>query len=507
MSLVNVTDGTVALPTNYSVDKSIKHRLPALQATPVLDYDFLRRLCKDPGLQNRHNPETTEEAHEHFMKNYHKMFIDPHAHLKSKPPGELNTGERKKKASHPSLISHATGGYTGNVPAMKDFPQKSYPIDTITHNVGDYLPFLHKERKISDPKHVRKQGIKTLRRLTRKYPFERTTDENKVIFDILKKMPVITRQVPSERVLKELAVVVTIDIWKEPEFTVFGNTGLHLILKGSVSPLAIPYVRTESNVAAFNRVPTPTPFEEDVLTVGEVFGTLVKVEGREPNSRLLTVKTLEPNCEFLRITTTDYKRVIEQIENRDQTEKTNVLSFCSSYKYWPRQPLLALANLIEWTSFQANTVLVSEGFNAPFIGFIRSGECHVLRQVDVKHTLPNGKQEQRTKQVVMGKLTESQSFGEISVLLDEPMTCSIVASTHLEMGIIDPTKLKELDEVTLQLLKQSNQRTFGNLTQEDIHEEYMQQELKREWNEYKHSIVVDAINTRGIRPGYGKWAK
>ena len=33
---------------------------------------------------------------------------------------------------------------------------------------------------------------------------------------------------------------------------------------------------------------------------------------------------------------------------------------------------------------------MSEGYNAPFVGIIKSGECHVLRQVEVLHTLPNG---------------------------------------------------------------------------------------------------------------------
>ena len=31
-------------------------------------------------------------------------------------------------------------------------------------------------------------------------------------------------------------------------------------------------------------------------------------------------------------------------------------------------------------------VLVSEGYKAPYIGFIKSGECHVLRQVEVMKT-------------------------------------------------------------------------------------------------------------------------
>ena len=37
------------------------------------------------------------------------------------------------------------------------------------------------------------------------------------------------------------------------------------------------------------------------------------------------------------------------------------------------------------------TVLVSEGYTAPFLAIIKSGECHVLRHVEVLRTLPNGK--------------------------------------------------------------------------------------------------------------------
>lgn len=37
------------------------------------------------------------------------------------------------------------------------------------------------------------------------------------------------------------------------------------------------------------------------------------------------------------------------------------------------------------------SVIVSEGYMSPFIGFIKSGECHILRQVEVMHALPNGK--------------------------------------------------------------------------------------------------------------------
>ena len=67
-------------------------------------------------------------------------------------------------------------------------------------------------------------------------------------------------------------------------------------------------------------------------------------------------------------------------------------------------------------------VISSEGYRCPFIGFISSGSCHVLRKVDVPHFNYKLKTvEKRMRQVVIGKLKENESFGEISVALKEPM--------------------------------------------------------------------------------------
>ena len=51
-------------------------------------------------------------------------------------------------------------------------------------------------------------------------------------------------------------------------------------------------------------------------------------------------------------------------------------------------------------------------------------------------------QEKRVKQVVMGKLGINDSFGEISVITDEPITCSIVTSSPVQLAVIEPDKLK-----------------------------------------------------------------
>ena len=46
--------------------------------------------------------------------------------------------------------------------------RKPQTIDDFTYNIKDYLPLLHKERKSEDPKAIRVENIKTLRRLLKK---------------------------------------------------------------------------------------------------------------------------------------------------------------------------------------------------------------------------------------------------------------------------------------------------------------------------------------------------
>jgi hypothetical protein len=45
----------------------------------------------------------------------------------------------------------------------------------------------------------------------------------------------------------------------------------------------------------------------------------------------------------------------QQIKQREHTEKVNLLLSCGQYKLWPRQPLLQVAELIEWISYPPNT--------------------------------------------------------------------------------------------------------------------------------------------------------
>ena len=51
-------------------------------------------------------------------------------------------------------------------------------------------------------------------------------------------------------------------------------------------------------------------------------------------------------------------------------------------------------------------------------------------------------QEKRTKQVVMGRLGASESFAELSILLNEQITCSVVTATDMTLGVIKPDRIK-----------------------------------------------------------------
>lgn len=56
-----------------------------------------------------------------------------------------------------------------------------------------------------------------------------------------------------------------------------------------------------------------------------------------------------------------------------------------------------------------------------------------------------GKKEKRMKQVVIGKLKENDSFGEVSVTMKEPMTCSIVTETPCKLGVIPYDKISSIE--------------------------------------------------------------
>ncbi len=129
----------------------------------------------------------------------------------------------------------------------------------------------------------------------------------------------------------------------------------------------------------------------------------------------------------------------------------------------------------------------------------------MLRKVDVPHiNKKTGQKEKRMKQVVVGKLKEKDSFGEISVIMKEPMTCSIVTEKECLVGVILCDRLKELDPMTMRLLLQTN-RTFADISDKQIFETYIEQQKKKEWKQFKSLVVKNVFEKRGIVHETGKY--
>ena len=56
----------------------------------------------------------------------------------------------------------------GRTTEVEKRPTKKSSPTEFTHNIKDYLPLFHKERRSEDPDQIRLDNIKTLRRLLRK---------------------------------------------------------------------------------------------------------------------------------------------------------------------------------------------------------------------------------------------------------------------------------------------------------------------------------------------------
>nr|XP_039266202.1 cyclic nucleotide-binding domain-containing protein 1-like isoform X2 [Styela clava] len=295
-----------------------------------------------------------------------------------------------------------------------------------------------------------------------------------------------------------------------PRPTVFGNSGLFMILKGSVRPQAFPYLNLknlsdkEENI--LSRTQTPILKRRHIkLTASDCFGTFEKVPGKSDNSKIFSVITREP-CEFLKISCNDFKRIITKITEEEQSKKMSLIQSCSSYKNWPNLSIKALARCVEWQHYSANTIILNEGEVCPFIGFIKSGRCEIFKSVEAVKTLPNNRKMRIRKQVCMGVLTTGDSVGETSMLMQELLTCSVIARTDVEIGIIKEERLNDIDDTTRTLLIQSSKPTFSNLTEDDIQQNFIAQEMKLDWEKLKHKVLLKTINYCGIRPGYGKWS-
>ncbi|XP_036374343.1 cyclic nucleotide-binding domain-containing protein 1 [Megalops cyprinoides] len=331
----------------------------------------------------------------------------------------------------------------------------------------------------------------------RKLPIDRSQAEQQAIRRMLSTFPSLPAHLSRQELL-QISSITVLESWERGQ-AVFGCSGFYLILKGSVKLLAQEGLK----VTAYQKAPT--------IGVGGCFGTLVQA-GVDTDSDLgqAGVVTLcaiaQDACEVLRISQAGYTKLRKEIAAQNSSLRESLIQSCPFYLHWPRLSVKKLASLIQMRILPANQVLVTQGQVCPFVGYIRTGACTVLQDIGALKGKLHGKKGSRARYVVVGTLGEKESFGEVSILLDQPSPCSVVTATEVKMGVILPEALKGMDVVTRSLMVQTAQPMYRKLSQEQIEKEYLTQQRHREWENTKKRVLSDALFYNGIVQGCGKWS-
>ena len=481
-----------------------------------IDYEKLKELNLIVSSANQQE-ENDNDRHKTIMANFDSIFLK----LEKPLPGIPNKPTKAFQLSHAHVKRPKSRFIADRQKLEASDPPTKYD-NPLSHDIRFYtmkksVDFVRGQPMNDDLVFAKEKNIASLYSLIKKLPFQRTRKEHKQVYRLMRDLwpneldSLLNDSQTQYPVLKELASVASLDTCNEAGLTVFGNTGLHLILRGSARPQTLPYLRSDHKLTENDSqdFPCPTPLLKrrlvHKLISGDWFGTLKKVEGREINSKVLTLITLEP-CQFLKIPINDYQRILERIKQRIQNEKVNVVKAVSPYDKWAGMSIGKLAALMEWKTFSAGSVIMAEAEISPYIVFIRDGNCNVFRQVEALKTLPNGRKKRLFKNVLMGKLGAGDALGEYSILEQKPFSCTVVAVTDLDVGVIYPYKLEELDVTIRTLFSQSVQPKFADITEDDIHTNFIEQQMKDDWNQLKQKVLLQTINHCGIRPGYGKWS-
>ncbi|KAM6171805.1 cyclic nucleotide-binding domain-containing protein 1 [Erethizon dorsatum] len=351
-------------------------------------------------------------------------------------------------------------------------------------------------------------------------PIHRTTREHNIVWKMLKTVPDLASQLSDEH-LKTLSKNIISETWVKGSI-VFGNDGFYVILKG----LARPYTMlcenlTEENDLTGSITPqinivfdeglktSPTaetflPPDDLMLRQWSTFGSLEVTPDTELEARPLSV-VAEVDCEILKIPAKDYEKLKLEKAKLENTHKMKLICKCPYYEEWPALSICELTALVKWKNFPAGHVIVEIGNIISFVAYINYGYCKIYRSIIGFVKLPSNKVKKTRKLVYVGRLKEKESFGEISVLLQVPFTCTIIAGSDVEMAIIEDKDIFELGEVTQKLMVQTAKPTFGHLTDEEVKNEYLQKEQQREWKGFKRRTVKNSLFHNGINPGFGKW--
>ncbi|XP_004680073.1 PREDICTED: cyclic nucleotide-binding domain-containing protein 1 [Condylura cristata] len=418
--------------------------IPSLKVSKHIDYSQLNTLCHLRGIQYNHVSGPLLSAHDDFMKQYSKIFMKKRPRLP-----ELLKLEGKRKPAENTEES-----------------QLQQPGDD-SHNVAVHIKKIH-GGILYGPKNFEEKLVEFLA-ILKKLPIHRTRQEHNTVWRMLKTIPDLTSQLTDEH-LKTVSMNVISETWLKGS-TVCGNDGFYIILKG----MARPQTRQHSSFIEEYKSPTsfiPSSFNsfllseelkhsafaemflsprEPMLARWSTFGTLEDTSQTESEARKYSVVAVE-DCEILRISAKNIAKLKLEKEKLENKEKVKLIRSCPYYEEWPTLSIYELIALIKWKKFPPGHVIVESGNIISFVAYVNSGYCEVYRTI-IGLVKQQSKVKKIRKLVYVGKLQEKESFGEISVLLQIPFTCTVVTGNEVELAIIE-------DKDLFSKISTSNEKAF-----------------------------------------------
>ncbi|XP_012499000.1 PREDICTED: cyclic nucleotide-binding domain-containing protein 1 [Propithecus coquereli] len=262
-----------------------------------------------------------------------------------------------------------------------------------SHNIADHVKKAHGGHTLYGPRKSMENLVEFLA-ILKKLPVHRTAYEHKTVVKMLKTIPELTSQLSDEH-LKTLSKNVISETWVKGS-TVVGNDGFYIILKG----VAQPQIKVYENI-----------FEGNDSTASFISQSFHNIIFNEDLKNSVLAEMNLPSHGSL----------------REGAQRGGAHGEGGAYM---------ITNLIL-------LMIVESGNIISFVGYINSGYCNIYRNIIGFVKLQPNKVKKCQKFVYMGKLQERESFGEISVLLQVPFTCTVVTGKEVEMAIIEDKDLLE----------------------------------------------------------------
>ncbi|XP_077208092.1 cyclic nucleotide-binding domain-containing protein 1 isoform X2 [Paroedura picta] len=378
-----------------------------------------------------------------------------------------------------------------------------------SHNITLYLNKIKIPQAVHFGSPVYKEKMIILSKILKKIPVLRSPEEHETVYRTLKLIPDINSQLSDEE-LRELMTCIVREYWVKGS-TVDGSQGFYAILRGSARPqtkyykklLGRNFVSSSFLLCPRNAAMISYSSSQTLLGVGSCFGTLIPLPTRLQLDALTIIT--EENCDILKIASTEYLRVKEELAKREKLAKEELIRGSPFYQNWPLVFIFQLTAHLKWKKFLKGHVLTKVGEISKYVGFIKSGYCNAFRTIPALVKLPLGKMTKQMKQVLIGKLHPKQSFGEVSILFQIPSTYTLKAATPVELGLIEASDISDLDPDIRMLLLQTVKPSFENITKDNLKFDYIKKKIEAEWKNTKDMAVNDVLLHSGIIPGFGKW--